>query len=77
MTIGPLELLVMGCEGTNVPDAIGSALGALEHAGSVRIVDLAVIATGDGRPSVRMVRGFTEEELRPFATPSFGRTPPC
>ena len=67
MTIGPLELLVIGYEGTHVPDAIGRALGTLEHAGSVRIVDLAVIATEDGRPTVRKVRDFTDEELLPFA----------
>jgi hypothetical protein len=66
MTIGPLELLVIGYEGANVPDGVGRGLGALEHAGSVRIVDLAVIETEDGRPAVRMVREFTEEELRPF-----------
>jgi len=67
MTIGPLELLVIGYEGEAIPDTIGRELGALEHAGSVRIVDLAVIVTEDDRPTVRMSRELTEAELRPFA----------
>lgn len=68
MTIGPLELLVIAYEGDAIPDMIGRELGALEHAGSVRIVDLAVIASeDDDRPVVRLVRELTEDELRPFA----------
>lgn len=67
MTIGPLELLVITYEDEAIPDTIGRELGALEHAGSVRIVDLAVIVTDDGRPTVRMARELTEAELRPFA----------
>ena len=38
----------------------------MEHAGSVRIVDLAVIAEEEGVPTVRLTRELTEEELRPF-----------
>jgi hypothetical protein len=66
MTIGPLELLVIGYEGTAIPERIGHELGALEHAGSVRIVDLAVIAEEEGVPSVRPARELSDEELRPF-----------
>jgi hypothetical protein len=67
MTIGPLELLVIGYEGKAIPDRIGHELGALEHAGSVRIVDLAVIDETEGVPTARMTRELTEDELRPFA----------
>lgn len=67
MTIGPLELLVIGYEGTAIPERIGHELGALEHAGSVRIVDLAVVTEEQGVPAVRRARELSEEELRPFA----------
>lgn len=67
MTIGPLELLVIGYEGERIPDGIGREFGALEHAGSVRIVDLAVIDEGEGAPVVRMARELGDEDLRPFA----------
>ncbi len=67
MTIGPLELLVVGYEGTAIPERIGHELGALEHAGSVRIVDLAVVAEEEGVTAVRTARELSEDELRPFA----------
>jgi hypothetical protein len=67
MTIGPLELLVIGFEGRSIPDAIARELGALEHAGSVRIVDLAMIEGEGDRVTVRRARELTEDELRPFA----------
>jgi hypothetical protein len=66
MTIGPLELLVIGYRGTAIPERIGRELGALEHAGSVRIVDLAVIAEEEGLPPVRTARELSDEELVPF-----------
>lgn len=67
MTIGPLELLVIGYEGQGIPQGVGREFGALEHAGSVRIVDLAVVEAGEGRPIARMARELTDEELHPFA----------
>ncbi len=67
MTIGPLELLVVRYEGGRVDDAIGQELGALEHAHSVRVVDLALVTrTPDAPAQVRRVREMTEEELRLF-----------
>jgi Family of unknown function (DUF6325) len=67
MTIGPLELLVVRYEGERVDDAIGRELGALEHAHSVRVVDLALVTrVGEAPAQVRPVRRMTEEELRPF-----------
>jgi Family of unknown function (DUF6325) len=67
MTIGPLELLVMRYDGGRVDDAIGRELGALEHAHSVRVVDLALVTrTADTPAETRRVREMTEEELRPF-----------
>ena len=66
MTIGPLELLVIGYEGAAIPERIGHELGALEHAGSVRIVDLAAISAEKGVPAVRTARELREDERRPF-----------
>ncbi len=67
MTIGPLELLVVRYEGDRVADAIGRELGALEHAHSVRVVDLALVTRAAAAPpQARRVREMTEEELRPF-----------
>jgi uncharacterized membrane protein len=67
MTIGPLELLVVRYEGGRVADAIGRELGALEHAHSVRVVDLALVTRTPAAPAqVRRVREMTPEELRLF-----------
>ena len=67
MTIGPLELLVVRYDGDRGDDAIGRELGALEHAHSVRVVDLALVTRAADTPAeTRRVREMTEEELRPF-----------
>jgi hypothetical protein len=67
MTIGPLELVVVGYEGDRIPRRIGVELGTLEHAGSVRIVDLAVLDAPEGVAAARMAHELTDEELRPLA----------
>jgi hypothetical protein len=68
MTIGPLELVVIGYEGEAVPAEIGRELSAIEHRGSVRLVDLAFIARDrDGALSVREPREVPESMLTPFA----------
>lgn len=68
MTIGPLELVVIGYEGETIPPEIGRELSAVEHRGSVRLVDLAFIEkapAGDVR--VRTPREVSEAMLAPFA----------
>lgn len=68
MTIGPLELVVIGYEGETIPAEIGRELSAVEHRGSVRLVDLAFIEkapAGDVR--VRTPREVSEAMLAPFA----------
>jgi hypothetical protein len=68
MTIGPLELVVIGYEGGTLPPEIGRELSAVEHRGSVRLVDLAFIEkapAGDVR--VRTPREVSEAMLAPFA----------
>jgi hypothetical protein len=68
MTIGPLELVVIGYEGETIPPEIGRELSAVEHRGSVRLVDLAFIEkapAGDVR--VRTPREVPESMLAPFA----------
>jgi hypothetical protein len=68
MTIGPLELVVIGYEGAAIPAEIGRELSAVEHRGSVRLVDL-VFAEKDvaGEVVVRSPREVPEEMLAPFA----------
>jgi hypothetical protein len=68
MTIGPLELVVIGYEGETIPPEIGRELSAVEHRGSVRLVDLAFIEkapAGDVR--VRTPREVSGAMLAPFA----------
>lgn len=67
MTIGPLELVVVGYEGTKVAGDIGKELGALEHAHSVRVVDLALVERApDGAVEVKKLADMTLEEAAPF-----------
>jgi len=68
MTIGPLELVVIGYRGETIPAEIGRELSAVEHRGSVRLVDL-VFAEKDaaGEVQVRAPREVPEAMLAPFA----------
>lgn len=68
MTIGPLELVVIGYEGEAIPGEIGRELSAVEHRGSVRLVDLAFVEkapAGDVR--IRTPREVSDAMLAPFA----------
>lgn len=68
MTIGPLELVVIGYEGGTLPPEIGRELSAVEHRGSVRLVDLAFIEKSPaGKVRVRTPREVSEAMLAPFA----------
>jgi hypothetical protein len=68
MTIGPLELVVIGYEGDTIPPEIGRELSAVEHRGSVRMVDLVFAGKdADGAVQVRRPREVSEAMLAPFA----------
>lgn len=68
MTIGPLELVVIGYRGDTIPPEIGRELSAVEHRGSVRLVDLAFVEKdAGGEVRVRGTREVPEAMLAPFA----------
>jgi hypothetical protein len=68
MTIGPLELVVIGYEGHTIPAEIGRELSAVEHRGSVRLVDLMFAEKdAEGAVEVRRAHEVPDTMLAPFA----------
>jgi hypothetical protein len=64
MTVGPLELVVLGFEGNGFTGEVADELDGLVSAGTIRLVDLA-FATKDaeGHLTWAEVQGTTDEHL--------------
>ena len=63
MTAGPLELIVLGFEGTEFKGEIAGAIQQAESTGSVRVVDLVfVIKSAEGA-----ITAMEIEDVQPFA----------
>jgi hypothetical protein len=67
MTIGPLELVVIGYAGNRVPDEVGREFAALEHLGAVRLVDLVFVEKApSGETTVTPARRMPPEAMKAF-----------
>jgi hypothetical protein len=68
MTVGPLDLVVLGFEGNRFTGEISDELNRLVSAGTVRLVDL-VFATKDGEGNLALVevKDAKDDDLAPYA----------
>jgi Family of unknown function (DUF6325) len=68
MTVGPLDLVVLGFEGNRFSGEIVEELDRLVSAGTIRLVDLVFASKdADGGLSVDEIQDLKDEDLAPFA----------
>jgi hypothetical protein len=68
MTIGPLELIVLGFNGERFDGAFAREMGAVIDSGVIRIVDLVFVSKdAEGNAVVRELQEIEDDEFEPFA----------